>query len=387
MKAVLRGSTETENVGDRLMSAVAGRLLRDVGAERTYRLSHWERRYDAIPAPHEVEALLDLGNVYYCDSWPQPIAERLRRSIEFNRAFRRASVVYLPCGWGPYRREDHGLLEKLTRDAIVFARDRISLDYLNEALGSERGRFCPDLALLCEPEEPGVGADLLRQLGVSIDEPLLGLIPNARCVEEGVTPLADPSVYRRHLEDAVRWAGKQGLVVVGVSHMVDTDRDRRLLEGLGIPVVRSDSPRAIRSVIANLSVAVCSRYHGLVSCLVHGVPPLSLGWQHKYRGLMDQFELQELDHPLTGASAELGARLEMLTGSRERLVERIRGRLEASRSEIRSGMGWLSGRLGGPSNVLEEPIRIDDGAIETARLPRESRIERLRRRVRRLAGY
>jgi hypothetical protein len=387
METILRGSTETENIGDRLMSAVAGRLLRDMGVERTYRLAHVDRRYDSVPEPDRIGGLLDLGNVYYCDSWPQPVGVRIRQSIKFNRAFRRATVVYLPCGWGPYRRQDAGLLERLTRDAIVFARDRISLDYLNDALGSERGRFCPDLALLCGPEEPRAGVETLRQLGVSIGEPLLGLIPNARCAEAGVTPLRDPSVYRGHLEYVVRWAGENGFQVVGISHMVDTDRDRRLLEGLGIPIVRSDSPPAIRSVIANLSAAVCSRYHGLVNCLVHGVPPLSLGWQHKYRGLMEHFGLLEFDQPLTGDRAELGARLASLTASRERLVEQIRGKLETSRSEIRSGMGWLSGRLGGPSTVLEGPIRIDDAGIETVPLPPASRTARLRRRLERLAGY
>jgi len=229
------------------MSAVAGRLLEDMGVERTYRLAHWDRRYDSVPEPHKIEGLLDLGNVYYCDSGPQPVGKRIRRSIKFNRAFRLATIVYLPCGWGPYRREDHALLEELTRDAIVFARDRISLDYLNETLGSERGRFCPDLALICEPEEPRAGAEMLRQLGVSIGKPLLGLIPNARCAEEGVTPLRDPSVYRGHLEYVVRWAGENGLQLVGISHMVDTDRDRRLLEGLGIcgrPAYTSYPPRA-----------------------------------------------------------------------------------------------------------------------------------------------
>jgi len=386
MEVILRGSTETENIGDRLMSAVAGRLLRDVGVERTYRLSHWDRRYHSLPEPNKIEGVLDLGNVYYCDSWPHPVRERIRRSIDFNRAFRRATIVYLPCSWGPYRREDHTLVNRLTRDAIVFARDRISLDYLNEALGSERARFCPDLAFLSGPEEPRAGADLLRQLGVSIGEPLLGLIPNVRCAEEGITPLRDPAVYRGHLEYVVRWAGENGLRVVGISHMVDTDRDRKLLEGLGIPIVRCDSPSIIRSVIANLSAAVCSRYHGLVNCLVHGVPPVALGWHHKYRGLMQHFDLLDFDQPLAGDRAELGARLELLTASRERFAEQIRGRLEASRSEIRSRMGWLSSQLGGPSTVLEGPIRIDDGGIETAPLPRASRIARLRLRVKRLAG-
>ncbi len=384
MEAVLRGSTENENIGDRLMWTVARALLRDMGVENTYPFAHTDRRFDAVPDARKVDAVFDLGNVYYCDSWPQPVKDRILRSIKFNRVFRRATIAYLPCGWGPYRSEDRELLKQLTRDAIIFARDQISLDYLNESLGSERAVFCPDLALMCESEEPTAGAGVLRKLAVSARDPLLGLIPNIRCVEDGVTPLDDPSVYRGHLRCAVQWAHENGYQVVGIPHMVDTDRDRKLLVGLGVPIVDSNDPSVIRSVIANLSVAVCSRYHSLVNCLVHGVPVVSLGWQHKYRGLMQYFELPEFDHPLAESSGQLSDRLVTLAASRDGLSKHISDKLEEARLEIRAAMGGLSRRIGGPSSVLTAPVRFENAEIETVSHVRAAPGVRLLRRLRRL---
>jgi hypothetical protein len=386
IEAVLRGSTENQNIGDRLMWTAAGALLRDMRVATTYQFAHWDRRFDAVPDPRKVDALFDLGNIYYCDSWPQPVKDRIRRSIKFNRAFRQATIVYLPCGWGPYRREDWPLVKQLTRDAIIFARDRISLDYLNEALGSEHAVFCPDLALMCQSEEPSAGADLLRNLGMSAREPLLGLMPNVRCVEDGVTPLADPSIYRGHLQRVAEWSQANGFQVVGIPHMVDTDRDRKLLVGLGVPIIESNDPSTIRSVIANLSAAVCSRYHGLVNCLVHGVPVVSLGWQHKYRGLMQYFDLPELDHPLTQSSGQLSDRLQTLAATRDRLSKHIGGKLEQARAEIRAAMGGLSGRLGGSSSVLTAPVRFDNAGIKTVSHVRSTTSARLLRRIRRLVA-
>jgi hypothetical protein len=38
--------------------------------------------------------------------------------------------------------------------------------------------------------------------------------------------------------------------------MVDTDRDRKLLFGLGVPIIDCNDPSVIRSVIGNLAAAV-----------------------------------------------------------------------------------------------------------------------------------
>ncbi len=364
------------------MWTVANGLFRDMGVAKCYRYSHVDKRFDAVPDRQNVEALFDLGNVYYCDSWPWPLHDRIRRSIRFNQSFPRATIVYLPCGWGPFQPKDQSLLDRLTRGAITFARDQISLDYLNETLETERAVLCPDLAIMCREEEPAEGANLLRRLGVSAQQPVLGLIPNVRCVEEGVSPLSDPSVYYDHLRSVLDWSYKNDHQVVGISHMVETDRDRKLLTGLGVPIVESSDANAIRSVVANLSIAVAGRYHSVVNCLVHGVPVISLGWQHKYPGLMQYFESPEFDHPLAESSGQLLERIAALASSRDRCSKKIIAKLEDARSEIRKNMNALSRQLGRPSSVLTTPVRFENAMIETDSHIRLSKGMRLIRLIR-----
>jgi polysaccharide pyruvyl transferase WcaK-like protein len=168
--------------------------------------------------------------------------------------------------------------------------------------------------------------------------------------------------------------------------MVDTDRDRKLLLGLGVPIIDSDDPSIVRSVIANLSLAVCSRYHGLVNCLVHGVPVIALGWQHKYRGLMQYFELLDFDHPLAESSGQLSDRLGTLADSRDRLSRHIGGKLSQARAEISASMSGLSSRLGGPASVLTAPVKFDNATIETVSHIRAAPSVRLWRGMKRLVA-
>jgi hypothetical protein len=383
MDVILRGSTQSANIGDRLMSAVAGALFRDLGVENAYRLKHNGKGLEDIPDLHRIRAVFDLGNVHYCDSWLKPLDDRLRSSIRFNRLVSEADLIFLPCSWGPYREQHRSLLDELTREAIVFGRDRNSVRFLNETLGADRATLCPDLAIMCEPEDPALGRHLLGQLGLSVDQPILGVIPNCRCVEAGITPLSDPTQYHRLLRRAVTWATENGYGVVGISHMVGTDRDAKLLDDLSIPIVQSNIPGEVRSVIANLSAAVCSRYHGLVNCLVHGVPPISLGWHHKYSGIMELFGLLDFDHPLEHDEGELVARLDAMSAARDELMQRLRLRVLEARSEIRGCMGSMSARIGGPSEVLLAPIVVDDRGIDPFPWHRPSRFQRLLRRVKR----
>lgn len=71
MDVILRGATQTENIGDQLLSAVANALCRDLAAENVYRLNHKGKGLKDIPNLHKVEAVFDLGNIHYCDTWPK----------------------------------------------------------------------------------------------------------------------------------------------------------------------------------------------------------------------------------------------------------------------------------------------------------------------------
>ncbi len=54
---------------------------------------------------------------------------------------------------------------------------------------------------------------------------------------------------------------------------------------------RDLDPRELREIIRLADVAVTGRFHGMVSALEVGTPPVVVGWSHKYGEVLDQFNL------------------------------------------------------------------------------------------------
>jgi polysaccharide pyruvyl transferase WcaK-like protein len=58
-------------------------------------------------------------------------------------------------------------------------------------------------------------------------------------------------------------------------------------------VNRDLDPRELRAIIERADVAVTGRFHGMVSALKVGTPPVVIGWSHKYGEVLDQFNVSE----------------------------------------------------------------------------------------------
>lgn len=56
---------------------------------------------------------------------------------------------------------------------------------------------------------------------------------------------------------------------------------------------RELSSQQLRYVIGRCSLFVASRFHAMVSSLAMAVPTLVIGWSHKYREVLEMFELEE----------------------------------------------------------------------------------------------
>lgn len=53
------------------------------------------------------------------------------------------------------------------------------------------------------------------------------------------------------------------------------------------------SAAELRVVISMTDMLITSRFHGMISALAAGVPPLVFGWGHKYREVLDSFGLED----------------------------------------------------------------------------------------------
>jgi colanic acid/amylovoran biosynthesis protein len=88
----------------------------------------------------------------------------------------------------------------------------------------------------------------------------------------------------------------------------------------------------IKRLITLCDMVVVSRFHAMVGALAAGVPPLVLGWSHKYAEVMDDFEIgdeafnldttDELD--LSAEVANVRARLEILRAKISSNLSRVR---------------------------------------------------------------
>jgi len=300
-------------------------------------VGHGEVPPEIARAAGSIEAIFVLGSIQYSDAWPTPtLLERLERSIRFHRHFPRATVVFLPSTWGAFEPRHRDALARLVAGATVLARDRFSVESINGLLGAAAAQYCPDLAFLYPPSDAAAARLLLERTVGDLTRPIVGIIPNQRCVEPGVTPLRRPQDYLDFLARLRDVAVGRGFQVVGISHMLNTDRDTALLKGLGVPCITANDATFVRSAIANLSVCICSRYHGLISCLSHGTPVLALGWHHKYRNLMNDMELGAHHLSVAELPRDPAPLLDALYGNREELRRRIGRNVAAAQALIRS---------------------------------------------------
>ena len=336
-RAILKGGGEAENIGDVMMRHVAEGFIRSLGFEIVYRVGHGEAPPEVVRAAGSIDAIFVLGSIQFSDAWPAPtLQERLERAIRFHRHFPRAAVVFLPSTWGAFEPQHRDALSQLVAGATVLGRDRFSVDSINGLLGAEVAQYCPDLAFLYPQADAAVARSLLETTVTDLTKPLVGIIPNQRCVEPGVTPLGEPKHYVDFLAQLRDAAVSRGFNVVGISHMLNTDRDTALLRDVGVPCITANDATLIRSAIANLTVCICSRYHGLVSCLSHGTPVLALGWHHKYRNLMNDMELGAHHLSVADLPRNPAPLLDALYGNREELRRKITRNVAAAQERIRS---------------------------------------------------
>lgn len=343
--AILKGGGELENLGDVMMRHEAEVLIDSLGFRIVERVGHGEISPE-VARTAGVEAIFVLGSIQYSDAWPQPtLVERLERSIRFHRHFPKAKVVFLPATWGAFESAHRDALARLVAGATVLVRDRFSADSINGLLGRLVAGYCPDLAF-GYPEAPReLARPFLERVFQDPNRPLMGIIPNQRCVEPGVTPLRRPGDYTDALTQARDWAISRGFNVIGISHMLNTDRDLALMRDFGIVCLPTTDPATTRSLIANLTFCICSRYHGLISCLSHGTPVLAFGWHHKYRNLMTDMGLADYHVSVADLPRDLSPVQDALARHHRELRRSIADNVARTRQTIRTQTAPLSSAL------------------------------------------
>ena len=92
---------------------------------------------------------------------------------------------------------------------------------------------------------------------------------------------------------------------------------------------------SIRRLLEPCELVVTSRFHAMVAALALGVPPLVLGWSHKYEEVLEMFDCAEYAVDVAATEGELLALLDRALADIEATRARIRSRLEGVCADAR----------------------------------------------------
>jgi colanic acid/amylovoran biosynthesis protein len=242
----------------------------------------------------------------------------------------------------------------LTRCIRVFGRGEQTMKHLR-TIGFPPERFsrAADMAFLLE-EQDGLGSTSRDYTNELINK--LGALKTSRYFIIGICPSS--VLYNEHgydyitrLADFVADQLAAGNAILLYPNATRADRPDKLFNN-DLPLIKKiysalpsgcdhtsiiDVDRDIFAVDLKRLVAFCdmvvvSRFHAMIAALAAGVPPLVLGWSHKYAEVMDDFEIGEEafnfdmrdDIDLSAEVVDMRARLDVVRARISDNLNRVR---------------------------------------------------------------
>ncbi|MPZ88933.1 MAG: hypothetical protein GEU81_12845 [Nitriliruptorales bacterium] len=106
------------------------------------------------------------------------------------------------------------------------------------------------------------------------------------------------------------------------------------------------SPHDLRALISLADLAVTSRFHGMVSALCTGTPPVVVGWSHKYREVLEPFGMDEQALSYEALSVDsLVAAIERTLAETDKMRARIAEALPAAQASSERSLERIAAAL------------------------------------------
>ncbi len=270
----------------------------------------------------QVQVVLDASGFAFGDVWgAKKAGYRLANHIKKWKLDRK-KVILLPQAFGPFSSPElRGKMKLILDNAdLVFARDRVSYDYLLELVGKESKILLrPDFTNL-------VGGTLPNSFNGR--EHQVAIIPNSKMLD--VTSEIDRDAYPVFLVACIKQIIEWGCRPFFLIHegrkdlQIAISINNRL--GLEIPIIVEEDPLKVKGILGASMAVVTSRFHGLVSALAQNIPCLAAGWSHKYEMLMEDYDYQAGLCDVKMSENEVKSKIEMILdhSSRDRIIQNLR---------------------------------------------------------------
>lgn len=308
-----------------------------------------------LPRPVRVlrqcRALFDVSGISFYDGRIPVVAYNLL--ADWPALLLGVPVIRLSQAMGPFQHPLNRLPARwvIRRSQHTFARGQRTASHLQQ-LGVPAGSWsvAPDVAFAYQPkynltsENEHRVEELRQQLAArrAAGTEVVGLVPSSvvyrKLSRTGSDYLGLLSTLVRHLHRrgthvlVLPNATRAGVDATRNNDLVVIDELRRRLTadpaGMApdaVSYVDFDLNTAgIRSLIEPCDLLVTSRFHAMVAALALGVPPLVVGWSHKYEEVLEMFGCQDDAIDFRQAEQELAAMVERRLADPEVIRERIR---------------------------------------------------------------
>ncbi|MHA1334052.1 MAG: polysaccharide pyruvyl transferase family protein [Candidatus Odinarchaeia archaeon] len=217
--------------------------------------------------------------------------------------------VIFPQAMGPFYSKLTKILVKfgLLFSDLIMVRDRLTFQYLrNLGISKNKILLCPDIALKMKPIDEKEAAQLLKAHGVNPNEKNIGVIPNVRIYEKlDHSGKVEKNRYFQLLVALIKYilnSLNANVVIIPHEFIKGTKDDRWLAlqvmnkigENERVHIIdREYETRQLKGIISCMDLVVTSRFHGAIAALSTGVPTIVVGWAHKYKELMKDFDEED----------------------------------------------------------------------------------------------
>lgn len=276
----------------------------DVFQKKYRRIRHSQATQMRRVGPCQV---LDASGFAYGDPWSLDNADN---AIGWNNFAHKSGhkTVYLPQAWGPFTKPEwiKGL-EKLAKDAELYARDSQSQEYLRRALGYD-APLQTDIAFSYSGGSEKRGQELIQELGwKEPTAPLIIMTPNMRLYERCEGRERNNVMLRAMANTAKELVDntRARVLFLGNEYLPTNSPkgdDRFLcsllesmcaLPGQALALTSWLNTQDVRSILMNAEMIISSRFHSLLLGSTAIKPVLAIGWSHKYQFLLNDIGLSK----------------------------------------------------------------------------------------------
>lgn len=233
---------------------------------------------------NKVDAIVDIAGFAYTDQWGYKPAQDFSSLARWYKKNGK-KVILMPQAFGSFTSvQIKDAMKKIIDDAdMINARDSSSFDNLMDISQSGNVHKNSDITLFENYKTNNIASN---------DNNKVAIIPNMRMLDRGGDFWKDN--YTKTLDNIIivcKEIGVQPIMVIH-DHSGEDQKIHKLVKSR-IECKSITDPWELKEYLSNCRFVVGSRFHGLVAALSTGVPVLSLGWSHKYKEILNDFNVSK----------------------------------------------------------------------------------------------